>query len=89
MRAAIEEEGQMPANKEKEIVRLFEREVEMTQNTNVTAKFGGVAIVILSALCIIVVWVSAESEQLNQPPEATPGERPPVSPSPSSGSPQL
>jgi len=61
----------------------------MVQSTNVTAKFCGVAIVIFSVLCIIVIWVPPDSEKLNQPPEPTPGERLPSAPSPHSGAPQL
>lgn len=90
IKAATEEgAGRTATNEEREIIRLFEREVEMVQTTNVTAKFCGVAIVIFAILCTFAIWVPSDSERLNQSPEATPGQRPPCSPSPSSGAPQL
>jgi len=87
--AATEGANRTSTNEEREIIRLFEREVQMVQSTNVTTKFCGVAIVIFSVLCIIVIWVPPDSEKLNQPPEPTPGERLPSAPSPHSGAPQL
>jgi hypothetical protein len=89
IKAATEGAGRTATNEEREIIRLFEREVEMVQTTNVTAKFCGVAIVIFAILCTFAIWVPSEPEKLNQSPEATPGQRPPPTPSSSSGAPQL
>jgi len=89
VKAATEGVNRAPTDEEREIIRLFEREVAMVQTTNVTAKFCGVAIVIFSILCTCSIWVPSGRESLNHSPEATPGQRPPAAPCPSPGAPQL
>jgi hypothetical protein len=81
METATEKADRISNSAEKDIIRLFEREVKMARTTYATAKFCGVAIVILSTLCMVALWVPPEQKKLNQPPMQTPAADAPVSPS--------
>jgi len=73
---------------EKEVVQLFERVVVAGQSAYLTVTYCGVGVVLISMACLWAIWYPVEREAPN-PPEATPGERPPAASSPSPGAPQL
>ena len=81
--------GRTAPKEERVIMLLFEREVQMVRTTYVTVKFCGVAVVILSMLGIIAIWVPPESKKLNESAEATPSQRAQLPSSPPSSTPEL